>query len=497
MSGKPDLEQLKRGGVVKLKEKDQFSVWVRAVCCNMDAVKFRKVAELAERYGRGIILLTTRQFPIIPFVHFNDLEAVQKELKEVNLMLDRCGARVRNSDVCYDSNICPLAVTNPLTLGEKLDEFWQKDPGGHKIKTSIVGCPKQCTSPRVLSDIGFVGVAPGRFDVYVGGRLGLRPFIGEKMAEGLNEEECVRAVKNLLDFIHQAGREGERSADLINRLGAEQVKQEITKDLAEKVAYEPYPCDTRQSKKVQGVILRIRATAGEVTSAQARKIADTAEKYGKGFIHFAVRGSAEIPGINEALIPEIKAELSKVGLDILDSGIDNLQSCFGEYCTNGIVDAQGLLKKIEKIIARLGLDDRDIKISAAGCPNTCAISPISDIGFWGVIEPIVAMEKCNGCGICAKACKVNAIEIKEGKAVIDYKKCKWCMDCINACPFESIEGGRRGYAVAVGGRGGYSPFDRRGGETRLGKVVAEFLSEAEALELAEKLLLKIKSGEEI
>jgi dissimilatory sulfite reductase (desulfoviridin) alpha/beta subunit len=499
MNKKPtvNVEQLKRGGVIKLKEKDIFSVWVRAVCCNLDAVKLRKVADLAEKYGRGTILFTTRQFPIIPHVHFKDIEAVQNELKEVQLVLDRCGARVRNADVCYDSNICPYAVASPISLGEKLDEFWQNDPGGHKIKTSIVGCNKQCTSPRVLSDIGFVGVADGKFDVYIGGRLGLNPYIGFKAASGVTGEQGVRIVKNLLDFIHREGKEGERSADLIARYGEERVKEEAVKNLDKKVEYQSLACDTKVNGKVPGIILRIRATNGVVSSAQARGIADLAEEYGLGFVHFAVRGAPEIPGVEERDIEAIRKKLDEVGLKILDQGTDNLQSCFGSYCTNGIVDAHGLLKKIEKLIERLGINDRDIKISAAGCPNTCAISPISDIGFWGVIEPKIELEKCNGCQICVRACKVNAISIKDEKAVIDYDKCKWCMDCILACPFDAIASGKRGYAVSAGGRGGYSPPDRRGEETKLGKVIAEFISEEEAIKLAEELLLKLKNGEEL
>ena len=55
-----DLEELKKGGVVKLKGKDMFSVWVKAVCDNMDAVKLRKVAEIAEKYAKGVILFTSR-----------------------------------------------------------------------------------------------------------------------------------------------------------------------------------------------------------------------------------------------------------------------------------------------------------------------------------------------------------------------------------------------------------------------------------------------------
>ena len=84
MNGKIEinLEELKKGGIVKLKEKDRFSVWVRAVCNNMDAKKLRRLADLAEKYGQGYMLFSTRQFHIIPHVHFNDLGAVKEELKK-------------------------------------------------------------------------------------------------------------------------------------------------------------------------------------------------------------------------------------------------------------------------------------------------------------------------------------------------------------------------------------------------------------------------------
>ncbi|MFQ3675035.1 MAG: 4Fe-4S dicluster domain-containing protein [Endomicrobiia bacterium] len=492
-----DIESLRRGGLVKLKEKDMFSVWVRAVCCNMDARKLKIVADIAEKYGRGIILFSTRQFPIIPFVHFDNIEIVQQKLKEINLMLDRCGARVRNADVCYDSNICPFAVTNPITLAERFDEFWQQDIGGYKIKLSVVGCSKQCTSPRVLSDIGFVGVGDGIYDVYLGGRLGLKPSVGIKVAENLCEEKCVLIVKNFIKLIREKGKSGDRSADLVERLGEDFVKKELNKNLYEKFEYKKINCETKLDNKISSekVIVRIKATCGEVTSKQLRVIAELAEQYGLGFVHFGLRGSPEIPGVDKKDLTKIKTELEKYNLELIENGIDNLQCCFGEYCTNGIIDAQGLLKKVNELIKRIKFNGKEIKISASGCPNSCAISHLSDIGFIGVIEPVVDIEKCTGCEICARACKVDAIDIVlnnngEKKAKINFSKCKYCMDCINSCPFDAIVGGRRGISVLVGGEGGYSPFDIRGENTTLGKIVAEFLSEEETLKLTENLLIK-------
>lgn len=490
-----NIEELKKGGVVKLKEKDMFSIWVRAVCDNMDARKLRKVADLAEKYGRGYILFSTRQFPIIPHIHFKDIGVVKDELEKTYLMLDRCGKRVRNADVCYDAKLCPYSVMDPISLGERLDQFWREDPGGFKIKISITGCKKQCTSPRVLADIGFVGVEAERekgFDAYLGGKLGLNPFVGIKMAEFLSEEGCVKFVKNYIEFIRKEGLESERSADLIRRLGEEAVNEAVTRNLKEGFVTEPFQCDTKQKNGKDHTIIRIRATNGEVSSRQAIKISDIAENYGLGFVHFSVRGGPEIPGIGEGAVEVIRKELKKVGLEILDRGIDNLQTCFGGYCANGIFDCQSLLRKVEKIVEGLRLNNLNIKISASGCPNSCGISHLSDIGFIGVVEPGVDEKRCNGCSICAKACRVNAVELKDKLVLIDLNKCKYCGLCIKACPFDAIYEKQKGISILVGGRGPHFMHDEQNWETRLGEMIIGFITEEDALKITEKILELLK-----
>jgi electron transfer flavoprotein alpha subunit/NAD-dependent dihydropyrimidine dehydrogenase PreA subunit len=51
----------------------------------------------------------------------------------------------------------------------------------------------------------------------------------------------------------------------------------------------------------------------------------------------------------------------------------------------------------------------------------------------------VNSDKCNGCGKCIKSCNFNAINIEDGKAVIELDVCTLCSNCIDQCKLRAIK----------------------------------------------------------
>ncbi len=51
---------------------------------------------------------------------------------------------------------------------------------------------------------------------------------------------------------------------------------------------------------------------------------------------------------------------------------------------------------------------------------------------------MVDKESCIGCGVCMRNCPVQAITMKDGKAVIDPNLCIQCGTCESICPMGAI-----------------------------------------------------------
>lgn len=60
--------------------------------------------------------------------------------------------------------------------------------------------------------------------------------------------------------------------------------------------------------------------------------------------------------------------------------------------------------------------------------------------IFSVTKWMIAIESksCAGCADCQSVCPVNAIEMIDGKAVIDQEKCIKCEICIKSCTYEAI-----------------------------------------------------------
>ncbi|MFW0860776.1 MAG: hypothetical protein AAGT88_01525 [Dethiobacter sp.] len=73
-----NIAELKKGGFLKQLQKDYFAVRLRVAGGNLTLEQVETIQQVAKKYGKGYIHLTTRQGIEIPFIHFDQIDAVMK-----------------------------------------------------------------------------------------------------------------------------------------------------------------------------------------------------------------------------------------------------------------------------------------------------------------------------------------------------------------------------------------------------------------------------------
>lgn len=220
--------------------------------------------------------------------------------------------------------------------------------------------------------------------------------------------------------------------------------------------------------------MRLAVTGGQVTAKQLAAIVEVANKYGHGYIHLTSRQGIEIPYIQLKDIPAVKEELAKGGAKngVCGPRVRTITACQGaETCPNGCIETQGLANDLAARYFGRELPHK-FKFGITGCQNNCLKAEENDLGIKGGINVSWNEDKCISCGVCVKACRSQAITLKDGKIDIDRNKCNYCGRCYFACPTEAYDG-VHGYIVSFGGLFGNT--------ISKGEAIVPFIEDHEAL----------------
>ena len=151
-----DYAALKKGGFMRQKQKNCFSLRLRVVGGNVTAGQLAKIAEVAEQYGDGHVHLTSRQSIEIPFIRLEQIDAVKAALAEGGVEPGVCGPRVRTVTACQGAAVCPSGCIDTYALAKELDERYFARELPHKFKFGITGCQNNCLKAEE-NDLGIKG----------------------------------------------------------------------------------------------------------------------------------------------------------------------------------------------------------------------------------------------------------------------------------------------------------------------------------------------------
>ena len=166
------------------------------------------------------IILTGNQNVVISGLSTDDKGKVDKLLKTSGLINDgKSGLRL-NSIACVALNVCPMAFSEAErylpSLIDNIDEILKENKlEKDEISIRMTGCPNGCGRPY-LGEIGFVGRAPGRYNMYLGAG-----FSGDRLnflyKEMLNEEQILAELGKIIPDYAKNREKNERFGDFALR----------------------------------------------------------------------------------------------------------------------------------------------------------------------------------------------------------------------------------------------------------------------------------------
>jgi anaerobic sulfite reductase subunit C len=289
-----DFAALRKVGMIQQKQKEYFAMRLHAVAGSFTSEQMKKVAEVAERFGRGKLHISTRQGIEIHYVHHSQLEPARRELETVGVTMGACGPRIRIITGCPGEATCPWGVIDTQEVALYLDRAYFRQDTPHKFKMAVTGCPHNCAKARE-NDIGVMGgieplwdrsaciecglcvnICPTRaiekiddtyaidrskcincsictfscssaawkaersgFILWLGGTMGKIPRLATRVPGLIESKERLYAlIDRAIEYYRRNGRKKERFGHMIDRIGVDKTIKEITDDEGYQEAYQ-------------------------------------------------------------------------------------------------------------------------------------------------------------------------------------------------------------------------------------------------------------------
>ena len=168
--------------------------------------------------GKANFRFTGNQNLILADIAKKDKPAIDKILRKFGVIdyTESASAIQKNSIACVALPTCPLALAEgqrylPVLLG-KIDTLLNKyQLNEEDIIIRMTGCPNGCGRPYA-AEIGFVGTAPGRYNVLLGGdHEGTR--LNRIYKENLDEQAILNELDLLFWLYKKERAKGERFGD--------------------------------------------------------------------------------------------------------------------------------------------------------------------------------------------------------------------------------------------------------------------------------------------
>jgi NAD(P)H-nitrite reductase large subunit len=212
---------LEKGAILQ-RDRETFAIAPQTPGGIVSPEILRKIADTADKYEAAAIKLTSAQRVCIVGLKEDDIDNAWEDLGMKPAAA--IGLCVRSIKICPGTTFCKRGQQDAVTLGLELDEKYHGMQLPSKFKIAVSGCMNSCSEPAVR-DIGIMGTPKG-YTLMVGGNAGIRPRLGDVIADELNDDEVKELVDKIVSF-YKTHTKKHRIGRMIDDMGLENFKREI------------------------------------------------------------------------------------------------------------------------------------------------------------------------------------------------------------------------------------------------------------------------------
>jgi len=374
--------------------------------------QLRTIADVAERYARGIGDITVRENIQLHWVRIEDLPTILESLTRCGLTsMGTCGDVTRNITGCPLAGVDADEIVDASALVQAATRMLNGNPEFYnvprKYKVSITGCRVWCSYPEI-NDVGLTAIrhpVTGEigFSLRVGGGLSTNPHFAVRLNAFVRWHQALPIVKAITEIFRDSDvlRQNREKARLkflflLHGWTPERFQEELERRLGfalEPAVPEDPPDDAYRDhvgihpQKQPGYYYAgLAILRGRLSADQMRAAAEVADRYGTGELRTTAMQNLLILNVRQEQTQALAKRLQALEFRLDASPFwRGTIACTGtEFCKLALTETKGFSRwMVQELEARLPGFDRHVKIHVTGCPNSCGQHWIADIGLEG------------------------------------------------------------------------------------------------------------------
>ncbi len=205
-----------------------YALTLEFVSGAVEAPFLHAINSIVKEEGAKIHLTNTQKIMI--------LDLTEEAAKKARKRLDALGVnykfpkQVYQPRICVGSEYCKFGLRDTLRFGKRIYENYAHVDIPYKLKTGVSGCRASCAH-STLADIGFIGKKSG-YSVYVGGKSGIEPKIGQLLANSVSDDNALTIMGNIINLYcesYNSNQKRPRIFHIIEEIGFDEFKSIVMK----------------------------------------------------------------------------------------------------------------------------------------------------------------------------------------------------------------------------------------------------------------------------